>query len=875
MSIRRLTVWILMVALLATPAFAEEPNGEDSAAARLFREGWWLETGAGALDRAKAKYEASVAAAGSDAIRGRALYRLGIVLQRMGHSEQAIKALERLQREFTKESKLVTQAKQRLEEWVGQDLRGSFEEWFKRYQYSPAFQAKVVDLVLTLGSADYQAANGAEAELLTIGEPAIEALRAHAISSKGNLPRRATEILWKLGVIPPAEALIKSTSYWTQNEERRNRILAHGGVRTDLERALANATSEHDKLLRAVLSGKRAVVDAYLAQDPKAHAGPPYLLRWACDTDLPSDVLTRLRALVVSDTTASSRRKEIMQALRQRPGYLRASEIQACMDSPYKDVYETAISSVNYDTVDGENTWLRLVDVIDKEDERSARLEYLTGTLLYMVGTLPADTDLSPAARVLARRIDASSVRNPMTKTTQWSSGAYRDNPQAVRLFESVISQASGKYVSSLLATFVRVGGDSDAVLAKLLEWSVSAEHVDVRGHALSEAARRISGDPSALFAALGDTSKHAALRDTFFNGLARNSQLSTIEWDAASIERLVQVAATYTSLGGLHPTHVSSGGTTKHIHGSFPGQIGQVFGRLFAEVRTRDLVLAVFASAPDVFPYRLLDYMHSDWARGPDGEPVGLRILRDNWERWSDEQKISGLNLCGRKAVILDRADDLRERAGKYLTDASADTLSLEVRRVLIGWVPFPKRTLGMIKACYDLTAVDHLDEALTAYGRAPSGPEELTAVYEAFAKVYEPDAPAAALKRFDKLFRTALQSDGALAGRATTHIQRCIARGDRTGAQIAFQHLATRNTSKDMDQWLALLKVDDANTRRLVVTQLGSLYTEKTVIALARLVDDPDPTIASTALKSLERIKATEEKKQYWRDFVEKGGR
>ena len=55
---------------------------------------------------------------------------------------------------------------------------------------------------------------------------------------------------------------------------------------------------------------------------------------------------------------------------------------------------------------------------------------------------------------------------------------------------------------------------------------------------------------------------------------------------------------------------------------------------------------------------------------------------------------------------------------------------------------------------------------------------------------------------------------------------------------------------------------------TRHNAAISLGKLYNDDVVKALTRALDDPVPDVRDAALKSLERIKKTEEKKAYWKD-------
>ncbi len=144
-------------------------------------------------------------------MKARALYRKAIVLQRIGKTEEAIRTLERLAKDHPGEAALQTDARARLAEWTAVDLKTSFAEWYQRYQYSPEFQAKIVDLVLKLGSSDGTVIQAASNELLTIGAPAIPALRQHVQSANTQLRYRVVTNLLLLGDVPSPIGTLRET----------------------------------------------------------------------------------------------------------------------------------------------------------------------------------------------------------------------------------------------------------------------------------------------------------------------------------------------------------------------------------------------------------------------------------------------------------------------------------------------------------------------------------------------------------------------------------------------------------------------------------------------------------------------------------------
>jgi HEAT repeat protein len=208
---------LLFVALISALALAQDKRTE---AEELFEKAWWEETASGALDKALEGYRKAADAAGPAAIGARSLYRAAIVEQRLGRTDAAVALLERLAKDFAGETELLKEAKARLQEWTAVDLRKSFSEWYRSYVYSPEFQARVVDLVLRLGTAKPDEEQEVRGQLLTIGEASVPALQEALKSSNQRLCHAVTELLLELGIVPPTDALIRYPA-WVRNGDAR------------------------------------------------------------------------------------------------------------------------------------------------------------------------------------------------------------------------------------------------------------------------------------------------------------------------------------------------------------------------------------------------------------------------------------------------------------------------------------------------------------------------------------------------------------------------------------------------------------------------------------------------------------------------------
>jgi HEAT repeat protein len=253
---------LLFVALISAVALAQEKKTE---AEDLFEKAWWEETASGALDKALDGYKRAADATGPAAIRARSLYRAAIVEQRLGRTDAAVPLLERLARDFPGETELLKEAKARLQEWTAVDLRKSFSEWYRSYVYSPEFQARVVDLVLRMGTAKQEESQEAWDQLLTIGEASVPALQEALKSSNVQLRHKATQLLLRLGVIPPTEALIECPSWMSNNYDWLTLYRADEATRRRV-REEAKGDEPRVRAVRAVVTSPEEMLSFALAE---------------------------------------------------------------------------------------------------------------------------------------------------------------------------------------------------------------------------------------------------------------------------------------------------------------------------------------------------------------------------------------------------------------------------------------------------------------------------------------------------------------------------------------------------------------------------------------------------------------------------------
>lgn len=244
-SVSRLA--FLLTALSITPwAIAQEvpptPTPRPSAAELQLRDAWWAESGANDLSAALRGYLAAVAAEGPATVRARALLWAGRLQQRLGQSEQALASFRRLLVEFAAETELVGEARTHLRELTAVDLRQTYDEWYERRLFSEEVQlvilGKLEALAANLASEGRSEADrnarGEErralvAGVMSFGRGAVPALRKAAVGKQEAMADLAIDLLFRLGEVPPWEALRASTP-WCSDPDALRLLLAPPGA---------------------------------------------------------------------------------------------------------------------------------------------------------------------------------------------------------------------------------------------------------------------------------------------------------------------------------------------------------------------------------------------------------------------------------------------------------------------------------------------------------------------------------------------------------------------------------------------------------------------------------------------------------------------
>ncbi len=229
----------LTASFVATVLLAQQPPDpsgpqQPTTAEQLFRDAWWAESGANDAGAALRGYLDAAAASGPAAVRARALLFAGRLQQRLGEPDAALASFRRVVTEFATETQAVAEARAHLRELTAVDLRQNYDEWYERRLFSEEVQLTILGkLEAIAGLAAVQPGNPklAEerrqqlatltAELLAFGKGAVPALRKAAAGANAALAARAISMLFALGEVPPLDALLASSEWWSDSDAVR------------------------------------------------------------------------------------------------------------------------------------------------------------------------------------------------------------------------------------------------------------------------------------------------------------------------------------------------------------------------------------------------------------------------------------------------------------------------------------------------------------------------------------------------------------------------------------------------------------------------------------------------------------------------------
>lgn len=890
------SVFVFVFLVFAAPLMADEGEHEDSEAARLFRDAWWAETGRGALQKAVDGYRKAAVAEGGKQVRARALYRMAVVLQRMGKAAEAVGALERLAKDFPGETALLAQAQQRLDEWSAEDLRTSFSDWYKRYQYSAAFQAKIVDLVLKLGGADQGASNAARKELLTIGEPALNALREHTDSANYQLRYIAIELILEIGSLPPPEVLWKG-GWWQRKREFWN-LLAAAKESERAAYAQAAAAKKDDyrsSWITAFLAGPDAVLDVVAKEKKDTQSVTSALLGHMLRKDPKPEFYERLRSIVRAADVNDDVRRYIANRLlstwrharsqgKPDPTGLTPAELVSWVD--HKVLHNTVLPAMRTGSIPSPDAWKAAARASLALPPGTREQPPLLAAMLGQLRIVPPDTDVSLAVKALSQYLAVQSIKSVDFQPVNEGNGYQGSGALGRAVLAKTVATTGGVYIRSAPRQYWNWLRQIEGTFDVVLSWVANAADADVRKSAMQIVAGEIRDDVGRLTQLLGTREAQHELRSDLFASLNGNPALEILDWDAEGLTRLVETARTYDRYSKGRTTSFAvrtQGGANAQIHSHFQSTDARVIARLLQVERTRKLCFEAAFASPQRFPPTFWGMLGEDWPKQDENRDMVLRLLRAHWKTWTTEQRPIGFRLFVSSPLMRLGGDEVTGFLREVLAERDLDS---STRFFLMGHLP--TLTLDDLKAVYDFSDPTQRQQAAALLGRVSKLTlAGLRTVYD-FGKPEDVDAATGLLGRLERTeavydaFRPALRPNGPTAvaifnrfksqpaSRVMDLIRGMLAHGNGWIQERGLELLLKRDKAADLPIWIDLLEHTNPDLRMGAAKALGRLYNAAAIKALAKAVDDEDPGVRDAVLAALERIEKTEKQKERWRKYA-----
>ncbi len=835
------------LAAFAPRARAEDAPDDSTAAGKAYREAWWAETAGGNLTQAVELYGKAVDAEGPASVKARALYRKAVVLQRIGKTEEAIRTLERLAKDHPGEAGIQTDARARLAEWTAVDLKTSFAEWYQRYQYSPEFQAKIVDLVLKLGSSDPGANGSASNEILTIGAPAIPALRQHVASPNASLRNRVVVALLQLGDVPPLESL-RVTAQWRNDAACWEGLRSASAEERARLRSEAKADEPWDQGLLAALEGARPLLT--WANTPDAQRVAAQFLSmgssWYREASTPKELFPLLVTLAEDKTLEERARLSAAWWLVAVHGVDAVlAETWAGGDDA---VLRTQGLNVLLDPSGGREAWLalrRLLKVAPKwaNDESKSRL----------IAGLLAGVDAMPAGAELDSLADDLLSAGP-TISDFFRSGLPLA-PAALDVVARMIDRARDQLsATQLFGVWSRRGGASATTLDRLAGWARSAPWDDLRQMATQVLTSTTGGGEQRALAMLTEADLPAAARYRVFDYLMRVKSPANLLRDPSSRRTLLATLRRRETEG------------PELEQRSFVGRFLEMMSR--ASLEDRIAMAEEWLADPVTYPRNLLRDEYASWSVPTNVEAAwraamtSLRLAWTNaWASWTPAQRDAALE--GLYAMLPSK--DVKAKA--FLQEAARDRangISRVSRARLLEYVE--QLSLDDLRLAFDFGTPEGADAAIEFISDLDNLPTPLPVEwFEAFKAGLRPDGSEKIARALLKLYEADARPRVFL-----PLIEALLAHDDAHVGETAVDMLAGRETSADLPLWLRALAAPSASVRATAATGLGRIAHPDATKALVKALDDPNSSVRDAAIASLEAIQKIEELKKTWREKV-----
>lgn len=833
---------LLLVASASAPARGDDAPADESAASKTYRDAWWAETGGGNLTQALDLYAQAAASDGPAAVRARALYRRAVVLQRIGKTEEAIRTLEGLAKDFPGEAQPNADARARLAEWTAVDLRSSFSEWFKRYQYSPEFQAKVVDLVLKLGGSDATAAAAAEAELLTIGAASIPALEEHVASKNAGLASRAQRLLLLLGKAPDA-VVEPANSGWGYDARTWSALLALPEARREALRARVGTGTWWSDALRAALTGPDAVVALLATPGDPGQGTIRRALLLALASALPTE--SPLRVRLADLAVAEGQSDEMRQALGEwalRHTRLGAERVKAWASHPSLELRRLAWGTIDAgQPVPPAEAWPLVLAAVERyggkqwTDEQGLGLAFLR-----TLDAAPWPGDLDRAAAALLKAGGRLDTNQPPARYAE----------TLARAFELAKDPSAG---ARALAEWRRFVPGDVATLDRLATWSRSAEPAWRRKSAAASLIALGSQGDNLRYVVdlLADASVRADdMRDAwqlFFSNYP--GTVEVVLADANALRRLLDRL-------------LALGDAAAELRRSLAGYVTAMPPN--ARALQPDALMGLLVAAPERTPWEILHNGNLAKALRVSGGLDRWRAeWRAGWSRWDAKQRTAALGLA---ASLLSPGEDA-ESVAFLRARLRARPVEIEPEARYRALALLGPLTLDDLTAVYDLSKNEDVDEAVSWALRSGNGdPPRLapsTPVFRALRLALRPDGKPEVARALGTLYGGAGETDPEL-------IPALLAHADASLHRLATDQLLWRSAPADEALWVRALTDRDVETRTRAATGMQRVPTDAVRRALVGALDDPHPDVRAAALASLESIQKLDELKARWREKV-----
>ncbi len=837
------------LALTAAPrAHADDAPDDQSPAAKAYRDAWWAETGGGNLTQAVEGYAKAADAEGPASVKARALYRKAVVLQRIGKTEEAIRTLERLAKDHPGEAALQTDARARLAEWTAVDLKTSFAEWYQRYQYSPEFQAKIVDLVLKLGSFDQAVGSAASQEILTIGAPAIPALRQHVSSSNGALRERVVTVLLQLGDVPSLDAL-RETTEW------RNRQACWAALRSSSDRERARLKAEgkadvpFDQGLLAMLDGPVALL-AWAATPVATGVSESFLsyaFAWDGKQPDPSVLRPLLLARVENRAWSQSARSQFWPWLVLAKGVdVALAEAWARGEDPtlrgFGLTFLANATTPQGGSADAPAALRRLLQVASRWEDRNQQAT-LNGAVLASLNAIPAGDELDRLA-------------DDLLAVGQWSNLRFPLSAAARAVLARIVDRSRDPGVSiQLMQVWQRPGGGAEGDVDRLSGWARIGPFEDVRRFAAQALVNLPGEGPRRALALLGEPGLSPDGRFTVFETLLRFGASKALLSEPASRRALLTL---------LRAQEQADPDRTRSYVGRFL-EWASSSGSDAQRATALDWV-----SDPVAFPRNLLRSDLIAWNIQPYVANAWYAALATVWPAW--RQAWTGWTPAQRDAAVegvagLDVHTGSKDPAWMPFLRAcvrdASNGISTASRETILRQLD--ELTLDDLRAVYDLSTPKGADDAILVTFRkgARSTPELTPELFEALKLGLRPDGSDAVARGVRKAFQGDPRVQRPL-------IEALLAHKDDGIQESAVDLLAMRESTEDLPLWLKALTLPSADVRAKAAAGLGRIAHPDATKALLGALDDPNSRVRDAAIASLEAIQKVEDLKRTWREKV-----